>query len=303
MKLVKILIALVILVILIIGIGIGALFMYIDSLARHGIERGATYALDVPTTLNSADVGVLGGTFEMSGLNVANPQGFSSPHFLDLGSGKVGVTLASLREDVVELPELTLSDIDVHLERSEGKANYNVILESLKRFESGTPKEPNPDKEPGKEFVIRTVTINNINAHVQLLPIGGEATKVEVNVPEIILTDVGQGGVPMSQLVNVLTQAILESIVKMGGGVIPADLLNDLQGQLGSLAGLGDVGVQIHNNSGEVVGRFGDLGKNLTGAAEDTIKKGEEALDEAKKDAEDALKGVKNLLGGDKDEK
>jgi hypothetical protein len=236
----------------------------------------------------------------MSGLDVANPEGFSSPHFLTLGNGGVAVSLGTLNSKTVELPELNLTDIDVNLQKSGGKANYKVILDNLKRLESGgKPKQPKAGSGGGKDFVIKKVEIRNITAHVDLLPIGGEASKVDVTVPEIVLTDVGEGGVPMSQLVNVLTQAILTAIVKTGGGLIPGDILGDLQGQLGQLSGLGDVGVKVLDNAGQVVEQFGKSAEGL----EDAAKKAGEAVEGAKKGAEDAIEGVKGLLGGDKGEK
>lgn len=293
-------ILLAIIVVLVLGV-IGVGFYYIDSLAKAGIERGATYALDVPTTLDSADVQVFAGKFSMAGLNVANPQGFSSPHFLALGDGGVAVSLGTLNSKTVVLPELNLSDIDVNLQKAGGKANYQVILDNLKRLESGgKPKEPKAGSGGGKDFVIKKVEIKNITAHVDLLPVGGDATKVDVTVPEILLTDVGQGGVPMSQLVNVLTQAILTAIVKNGAGLIPGDILGDLQGQLSQLNALGDVGVQVLNNAGEIVGSFGKNAEELTKNAGDIGKKAEEAVDDIKKGAEDAAEGIKGLLGGDK---
>lgn len=289
MKIVKILVVLVVLLVLLVGGALAFAVYSIDSLAKHGIEKGATYALDVPTSLSSADVGILSGTFSMSGLTVSNPEGFDTPHFLRLGDGGVSVSLGTLREDTVELPSLTLTDIDVHLQRSGGKSNYKVILENLKRLESGDgggAKEPDPN---AKKFVIREVRVENIAAHVALLPIGGDATRVDVTVPEIVLTDVGEGGVPMSQLVNVLTQAILESIVKVGGGVIPADMLNDLQGQLAQLDSLKDVGLSVLDDGGKVIDSFGE--------SVDDFKKGAE---DAAKSIEDAAKGVQDLFGGKK---
>ena len=56
-----------------------AVALYIDTIAKTAIERGATYALGVETTLGSADVGLLSGTFSMGDLTVANPAGFESP--------------------------------------------------------------------------------------------------------------------------------------------------------------------------------------------------------------------------------
>lgn len=301
LKVVGILVA--IIVVLVVGVFVMG-FVYIDSIAKAGVEKGATYALDVPTTLKSADVQVFAGKFSMSGLDVANPKGFSSAHFLAMGNGGVHVSLGTLNQKTVVLPELKLSDIDVNLQKSGGTSNYKVILDNLKRLESGgAPSKPKSGGGGGKDFVIKKVQIDNVTAHVDLLPIGGDATKLDVTVPQIVLTDVGENGVPMSQLVNVLTQAIMTAIVKSGAGKIPTEMLGELQGQLSQLNSLGDVGVQVFDNAGQVVEQFGKTAGEIGKGAGEAAKKAGEAVEGAKKGAEDAANKIKGLLGGDKDEK
>ena len=96
--------------------------LYIDTIAKTAIERGAQYALGVDVTLGSADVGLLSGEFTLTDLKIANPDGFQSPHFLHLENGNTQVTLSSLGEDTVVLPTLTLTGIDMHLEKKGDKS-------------------------------------------------------------------------------------------------------------------------------------------------------------------------------------
>jgi len=281
-KLLKLVVLLVVLVI----IGLGAVVYYIDAIARTGIEKGATHALGVPTTLEKADVELLGGEFSMSGLKVANPAGFDAPHFLRLNEGAVAVSLGSLREDTVELPHLTLAGVDVHLEKKDGKGNFNVIMDHLKRFESDAPRDPD-----SKQFVIRKVEVRNVNAHVDVVPIGGQLTKLDVPIDSIVLKDVGSGGgVDMSELTSVLLKAVLAAIIQKGGGIIPADLLGDLQGQFAKLEGLGDFKVEV---AGQALQGFGSVTEGLGEAVEDV---GKNIGDEAGK----ALEGLGDLIGGGK---
>ena len=281
---------------LVVLVVVGALFLLgsLDTIARTGVEKGSTYALAVPTTLDSADVDVFGGSFAMSGLTVSNPEGFTAPHFLALNDGGVQVDLGTLRADTIELPSLRLTGLDVHLQKADGKANYEVILENLKRFESGDKADTDPGDRGGKNFIIREVRVENVTAHVALLPIGGDATKVDVEVPEIVLTNVGSGddSVDMAELVGILTKAILTSIVSVGGDVIPADMLGGLQSGLDGLSGLGDVGVQVIGDAGQVLGDLGgDAAEALGGAADEAAEAAGQAL-------EGAGEGLKNILGG-----
>ncbi|MCO6437871.1 MAG: hypothetical protein J5J06_12335 [Phycisphaerae bacterium] len=227
---------------------VGVVF-WIDSIARIGVEKGATYALGVNTTLQSMNLGILSGQAGMSGLDVANPEGFDAPHFVKLGEGNVAVSLGSLMEDTVVVPELILSDLSMNLERKGGKSNYQVILDHLAQLSGGEtkPKQPAETKE-GKKFIVRRAAINNVDVQVDLLPLGGSLTRVPLHIDRIELTDIGSdsaNGVELAQLTGILMRAILTSVVDKGGNLLPADIVNELGKGLQGLGGLGDATVKV----------------------------------------------------------
>ncbi len=205
----------------------------IDSLTANAVQRGGTYALGADTTLREVDVGLFSGELELEGMRVANPEGFETDHFLELRHAETQVDPSTLTNDLVVVPRLTLSGIDVNLEHAGGKTNYGVILANLERFESGEE----PAEEAGrKKFVIESLTIREITAHLRLLPAGGALTEVDVTVPSIELTDVGTGGgLSMGELVSQVVQVILSSSLSAGGASIPSETLDDLRRQLDTL--------------------------------------------------------------------
>lgn len=266
-KIIKSIAVLVVLLLILVVVPI----LYIDTIAKTAIESGSEYALGVEVTLGSADVGLISGEFAMQDLKIANPDGFQSPHFLHLKNGNTQITLGSLREDTVVLPTLTLTGIDMHLEKKGDKSNYNVIFENLSRFNS----EDKPQKADGKKFIIREVLLKDIVVHVKVnLLISGE-TELDLPIDELRLENVGSdsdGGVLLSELTSVLmTQLILE-IVKRGGGLLPADLLDELGQGLSQLESIAEFGI--------------DVGIDVVEGVGDVLK--------------DVGKGIEDLLGGDK---
>ena len=259
-------------------------FMSIDSIAKAAIERGSTYALGVQTTLGSADVGILSGEFGMKGLEVANPEGFESDHFLQLHHGFLAVSLGSLREDTVEVPTLELTGISMNIEKRGGKANYKIITDNLQRFESGDTGDAEADGgEPGKQFVVREIIIRDINVTVDILPIGGDLTRLNIPIEEVRMTDVGSAGMTTAELTDRVVKMILAAIVK-NGGQLPADLVNDIDG---ALAQLGDLGNMTVSETAEVVGQI----------VEGLQEGGEEDVGKA---LEDAVEGLGGLFGDKK---
>ncbi len=318
------------------GIGLGVvvvllvaggivLMLTLNGLVRAGVEAGGSYALGTSTTLKSADVGLLSGRLAFGGLSVANPQGFKSPEFLGLGNAGMQVSLGSLRDDTIEVPQIKLETIRVSLERANGRTNYETILEHVKKA-AGDSKPSSAGSGPSKKFIVREIEIRDVKVHVDLLGTGGaldKAASLDVPIDEIRLTNVGNakdGGVDVATLASVVVHAVLSAASAKGQGILPDDLLNDLNSRLSGLGaqlsqvkGLGDAGVAVVGKLGagaqEVVGKLGgdlqkalgsgtvkDIGTGVEGAAKDLGK----AAEGAAKEVEGALKGI---LPGKKDEK
>ncbi len=264
----------------------------IDSIAKTAIERGGSFALGVPTTLESADVGIMSGTFSMSGLNVANPPGYSGPRFFGLKSGAVAANLGSVTKDVVEIPSLHLDGIRVSLERNLKGSNFKTILENMKKFES-KDAAPKVADEGGKKFIVREIIVRDVEVKVQILGLPGvESPAVTIPIHEIKLNNVGtaEGGITAGEITNVVVKAVLAAAAERGGGIMPGDIAGELKGGLAKLEGVGKFGV-------EVVGKVGESAQKL---AEGLTKIGSEAGEALKKGAEGVLKGIGDLIPGKK---
>ena len=278
-------------------VGFAGVF-YINDLVKIGVEKGGSLALGTKTTLGSADVGLLSGKAALNTLAVDNPQGFKAPQFMSLGSGAVEVSLASLRADVVEIPKIELSTIRVALERKDGKTNYKVILDNLAKLQSssGGGATPTPPAD-GKKFIVKDLKINDVKVTVDMLDTPLPVGSLVVPIDQIHLTEIGTAskGLPMSDIVGIVVRAVLATASANGNGIIPADMLNDLQGQLGALGNLDQLGVTLQTK----------VGTELQKAADNARSQLEKGLGDATKKIEgDLQKGldnaVKDIFGGDK---
>jgi hypothetical protein len=260
-------------------------FSQVNRIVKKRIELGVSYALGVNTTLNNAKIGIMRGESTISGLNVSNPDGFKSNHFMTMKKADVALTVRALLRHKVEVSSLTLDGIDINLEKQHGKANYNVIMENLTKFEGSLPQQN------GKKFIIRDLTIRDIKITVDLLPIGGNLTRTEANIPEIHLKDVGSDtnqGILLSELSGVVTKAVFASLVEKGVN-LPGEVLKDLGKGLAGLASVGKFGLKVVGKvtiktfeiAGDVIK---GVGKGLEKGVEGIGKGIENILDKNKKD-------------------
>ncbi len=144
--------------------------MFVNSMPGRASRWRATYALGVNATLDSASVGLVSGNFAMDGLKVDNPKGFDGK-FMALGHGGVAVSLGTLSSSTIVLPKLELERFG-HRPGAccfAGRANYKIIMDNLKRLESGQTQQPKASSGPGKQFKINEISITNVTAHVDLL--------------------------------------------------------------------------------------------------------------------------------------
>jgi len=239
-------------------------WLFINSIARTAIERGGTYALGVDTRVDSVSLGVFKGEARVDGITISNPEGFKTPHLMKTRRLEVSLRPGSLMEDTIEVSRFEIDGLDLNLEQKVGSTNISALLDNIKKQEA--PAKPEQPQQPGgKKLKVNRIVVRNVVAHVQVLPIGGNATTLDVKVPEIILTDVtpenATGGVVISELVKKIVPAILAAVVEKCKGAIPdADLK-----QFGS--GLG----KVVEGVGTSVKEAGEAAKKGVGGALEKI--------------------------------
>jgi hypothetical protein len=263
-------IILVVLAILLIA-GLGTAF-YADRLADAAIERGGNYALGVETNVGSADLGVLAGRIALDDVVIENPEGFTSDHFLRFDEGSAEVDVRTLMKDIVEVPSLSFTGLDMNLESEGGRTNHQVILENIRSREQ--QQEP-AEESKGKGYVIRDLVLEDVKVHADLLPSGGKLTQITIPVEEIHLTDVGtesDGGVLLWELSSVMVKAILAAVLERQTD-LPAEVLAGLKENLGELEELRALDMEITTEIGKAV-------RKVSEAAEQGVREGQEALEE-----------------------
>jgi uncharacterized protein involved in outer membrane biogenesis len=295
----KVLIKLLVVLTLVVVVIFAGAFFYVDSIAKKAIEQGGEMALGVPTTLKDIHISLLGGEAEMSGLKIANPSGFSAPVFMELGHGDVSVSLGSLMDDTVKVPQVRLSGIRVNLEQSGKKNNVEPILARTKSLagQKGS-SAAQPAEDGGKKFIIEYFSLDDVqvNANLELL---GQTSKVNLTLPKIELRNLGaeEQGLPMAELVQKVVQAVLSAVQNSSSQLSPA-LAKLLAGELADLDGIkteviGKAKAEVEKKVQEVQQQVQDKIKKVipeTPMTEDVNKAVEEK-------AGSLLKGV---LGGSK---
>ena len=203
--------------------------IFIDPLVKTGIEKGGSFALQVPVHVKDASIR-FSGHVTLTGFDVANPPGFVEPRSVAFEQVDAEVQPGSLLKEVIDIGQLTFVKPELVLEFSGTKSNWSVLMDNLS---PGRP--PNDQKAPdgsGRTFIIRRLRIEKADARFRsdLIP-GGTAS---VAVPSIELENVGtaEGGMTLGQVLNVALHSLGNSVLKAGQGIVPAELLDHLGAKL-----------------------------------------------------------------------
>lgn len=204
----------------------------VNQRTAEAIERHTASALGVPASLDRAAVSLLTGGFTLGGLDVTNPEGFDAPRAMRVGSGDGRIRLTTFFGEVVEMPRLTLGDLELHLERRGGAGNYEAILGHYLREGRGTG-------DPDRRYVIDELVIRDVTVHLDLLPQMGEAARLSVPIDEIRLTGVGEEGADrglvLQEVVGVVVRAVLAAVLERAAEELPGIVARELAERLGEL--------------------------------------------------------------------
>jgi len=212
--------------VLLLVIGLAAVSVIIDRRATEAIQEHVASALGVPASLDRASVSLLTGGLGLSGLRVANPPGFEAPEVISMGRGDGRVRLTTFFNEVVEIPELSLTDMEIRLERRDGRGNYESIVTHYLR-------EGRHVGDPDRRYVIDELVVEDALVHLDLLPDVGDAAQLVVPI-ELRLTGVGEeeAGLMLQEVVGVAVQAIFEAALARAAEELPGAVLQELRGRL-----------------------------------------------------------------------
>lgn len=272
-----------------------AVVFYSDTLVQKGIENGGETALGVATRVGSVDISLAGGEATMRQLTIANPPGFSTRQFLELGQANMAVSLNSLLSHTVTIPRIAISRIRVNLEQKGASNNVSPLLERARSLagEGGKATEASAPagKDGAKKFIVTYFSLDDVQVNAKLETLG-QNSSLNLVLPKIELRNLGaaQGGLTMPELTEKVVQVLLTTAQKSSGQLSPA-LARLLSGELSDLQSL-QTGVM--NQARQQV-------DSLTGDLEERLQiNPDEDKKAIKEKAGDLLKGLGDRLGGNR---
>src|ERR1051325_5109085 len=219
---IRILIVFVILLILAVVAG----GMFLDSAVKKGVETVGPMITKVDVKLDGVSLSLLSGSGKIKGLVVGNPEGFKTPHAIQVGSAALSLAPGSLFSDKVVVKSIRVEGAEVTYEGGLlGGDNLHKILDNVTAATGGgdaSPKDKDSGK-PAKKLQVDDFLITGAKLIVSLKGTGGFAAPVPL--PDVHLTNLGQG--PEGITAGELTHKALTALTA-DAGRIALNVLNDV---------------------------------------------------------------------------
>lgn len=315
MKAIKwIVLAVVLLVVVVVAV---ALFR-IDSIIRYAVEDRSSTELQVPASLASANLSIMGGSLALNDYKIGSPDGFAAPEMFSVGNLDVNVSFRDLRGDPIRIQRIGIDQPTLVLEYSAQakKFNFQALMENLSR----TPEEPQEAETEPINLVIDELHINGATVALRVadllqhpavgaLKLDGLNLQDEyrITLPDLVMQGVGSGegaqnGAAIkdvvAQVVTTMTAKVAESdqLPEPVRIVLSGDLKNAI-GQLGP-----QLQKQVEQRVGQALGELGgrlegEIGGALRGITGSTTQPGE---DPGKAVEQGIQRGLEGILGGER---
>jgi hypothetical protein len=195
-------------VLVVVVLGAAALFYLasnLNGIVAGLIEEQGSIATKTDVRVSGVDIRLREGSAEISGLSVANPEGFSGSA-LELGHFAVQLDAGSLTKDTIIVKNVLVDSARINVVQQGSANNLQKLLDSLPQSgDSGSTAETGD----GKKVIIEKFTLSGASASVTAAELGEPR---EVTLPTIVVTDIGRAsnGATGTQVAQQILRPIIE---------------------------------------------------------------------------------------------
>jgi len=158
-------------------------------------------------TLENAGLSPWTGSASIAGLVVGNPAGFAAEHAMAIEALRVKLQPLTLFGDKVVIEEIVIESPEIVLETGSQGTNLKRLLDNADAY-LAAEEEAAAEEAPGKKLQIGLIRI--VGARARLTSDLARGQSIDVELPEIELTDIGTG--PEGATVGDVARRVLASV-------------------------------------------------------------------------------------------
>jgi hypothetical protein len=226
MKATKIIVSILVALIVVIAIALFIGLRNLDTLVEAAIESVGPTVTKTDVQVDGVHIELTEGRGTISGLSIANPQGYSDQPIFRVGDVTLDIRPSSITEDVVVIEEIKVDGAQLNAEhRDLTQINLKTLLDQMS---SGSREEApkSTTASPDVRFMVEKLSFTNAGLNLSSDELGNrELTLRDINLEN--LGDREQGLTPAQ-----LTRAILDPLLQQARQRVEAEVRSEAEGAL-----------------------------------------------------------------------
>ena len=203
--------------------------VFVDVLIRRGIESAGSHSLGTEVELSRVNLSLLRGRLALSDLQISNPEGFKADRLFRVASAKAAVRPSALFQDELTIETIVLESPSLAIEQSARGTNVSVLLANIEG-------EEKKGGEEARQKLYRIKMLRITGAKVTFSSFVTMKAPVTVPLPDIQIENLSNDdgtGLILAQVIRRVLVGMLQTAMTQGKGIIPAEAISDLRGDLG----------------------------------------------------------------------
>ncbi len=207
-----------------------------DVIVKQAVTRVGSMVTGTKVELDAFSSSLFGGSAEITGFRVGNPEGYQNPEAFRVEKVVVRLNPGSIFSSKIEVFEVSVSGMRVDFEmRLDGSSNLTDIQKNVEQFAGTGDAEPAEEQTPAeveeaesaseKQLVIRLFQVSDSRVSLSSNVL---KTTADIPLPPIEMTDVGEG----KTMGETFQELYAQLIVSISKAVAATDYLKDLGSSL-----------------------------------------------------------------------
>ena len=190
----KTILAIVAVALVIVGAAVFFVFSNLDAIIEAAIEQYGSEAAKTSVKVDQVRIQLGDGAAAVSGLTVANPEGFSLPHAFSLGEIAVAIDLENTSQELIAIDAINIAAPQVFYEiNASRQGSLNVLKDNLGGDGAGTDSAADQSEAPADdqaapiELAIARFELKEAGLHAKVVPLDNKS--YDLKLPALVLTD------------------------------------------------------------------------------------------------------------------
>lgn len=181
-------------------LAVGGTVLFLDEIVKTAINNIAPQVTKTKVTVDSVGLGLFSGKFTVSGIDIANPKGFSEEaSVFVLNKVDVDVEMSTLMKDVVVINKIAVDGAEFFYELKGGSSNVSALMNNINSFlgesKKKTGKADKAKSEPEDTAASKKVFVKEFTFTNGKIAVGAGLTKkaadITLDIPTLTLKNIG----------------------------------------------------------------------------------------------------------------